>query len=384
MAVRRRAGLLAFVSTATTVAAMVHAGPSGAASAVQLMNPPIDGTNCYYANTWMAPRSGTRRHEGVDIIAKAGTELYAPMSGRVVRSQGSLAGNQVKIVAADGTYFIYAHLSAYADATAPHGATVAAGTVIGYVGKTGDTTVNHLHFEVHPSGGKAVDPTPVVAAVNTCGAKVAQRAVANPSPWANVTTTTVSKTATTVARPATTAPTTTTVATTVATTTTTVAPTTVAPTTTSAPTTAPPTTAPPTTAAPTTGPSTSAPTTPSTDQKKTGGGPRTFNPAVVALQLDSQISANRTIGVKVVGFPGISPSAKTVTLSVTLTGAADGQAAIWPCGQKAGLASGTALDPVVKDTAVSSKVTLAPGDRGRVCLVSSVKTTVRVAVSAVG
>ena len=51
------------------------------------------------------------------------------LGGRVVRSQGSLAGNQAKVVAPDGTYFIFAHLSAYDD-SAPHGATVAAGAVI--------------------------------------------------------------------------------------------------------------------------------------------------------------------------------------------------------------------------------------------------------------
>jgi murein DD-endopeptidase MepM/ murein hydrolase activator NlpD len=41
---------------------------------------------------------------------------------------------------------------------------VSKGTVIGFVGNTGDTTVFHLHFEIHPEHGPAVDPTPTVAA----------------------------------------------------------------------------------------------------------------------------------------------------------------------------------------------------------------------------
>ena len=48
------------------------------------------------------------------------------------------------------------------------GTKVKAGQVVGYTGHTGDTNTPHLHFEVHPGGGEAIDPTPIVAAVNGC------------------------------------------------------------------------------------------------------------------------------------------------------------------------------------------------------------------------
>lgn len=412
-AVRRTAMLLASVATPVACLAI---GPMTAAqaAAVSLASPPIDGKNCYYANTWGAPRSGGRIHEGVDIIAAGGTPLYAPLSGRVVRSQGSLAGNQAKVVASDGTYFIFAHLSAYNDG-APHGTSVPAGTVIGYVGKTGNTSVNHLHFEVHPQGGKAVDPTPIVAAVNTCGAKVAGDAMKKSSPWAgNTTTTTVSKATTTVAKATTTTakatstlpPTTTTTippstissiggggasagggstggrrgpgtSTTAAGATTTGATTTVAPTTV-APTTIAPTTIAPTTVAPTTvAPTTIAPTT--TAAK---AGAKTFKGGVSVMSTSAKVAANKVIGVAVVGFPGIPASATSIDITVTMKASGDGTAAVWPCGQKAGLSTGIPLGSLTAGQTTSTRVTLAPGDGGRVCMVASASTTYQVSVNA--
>jgi murein DD-endopeptidase MepM/ murein hydrolase activator NlpD len=68
---------------------------------------------------------------------------------------------------ADGTYFFYGHMQRLADGITI-GSKVKAGQVIGYVGKTGDTNTPHLHIEVHPLGGEAIDPTPVMAAVDAC------------------------------------------------------------------------------------------------------------------------------------------------------------------------------------------------------------------------
>jgi len=126
---------------------------------------------CWFTDTWKAPRSGGRQHEGVDIIAKSGTPIYAVTNGTITRvfldRPGSLGGNAVRLTALDGTYFHYAHLSAFADGAAL-GATVVAGQIIGYVGSTGSSSSPHLHFEYHPGGGAASNPYLVVKPLDAC------------------------------------------------------------------------------------------------------------------------------------------------------------------------------------------------------------------------
>ena len=78
-----------------------------------------------------------------------------------------LGGTKLWVIGESGTTYYYAHLSAFADGVAD-GVLVEAGTIVGFVGNTGNaaTTPSHLHFEVHPGGGPAVDPTPIVKAVD--------------------------------------------------------------------------------------------------------------------------------------------------------------------------------------------------------------------------
>jgi murein DD-endopeptidase MepM/ murein hydrolase activator NlpD len=139
--------------------------------AVQLAVFPVQG-HCSFENTWHAPRSGGRQHLGVDNIAREGKHLYAVADGSITKlyKQGvdKLAGNGVRLTKADGTYFFYGHMSRLADGIGI-GSKVKAGQVIGYVGHTGDTNTPHLHFEIHPFGGEAIDPTNAVDAINGCG-----------------------------------------------------------------------------------------------------------------------------------------------------------------------------------------------------------------------
>ena len=141
-----------------------------AAPAVSISVFPVQGL-CSYENTWHAPRGTERLHLGVDILAKEGNLIYAVTDGTITKlntvGTDKLAGNGVRLTMADGTYFFYGHMQKIADGITV-GTKVKAGQVVGYLGKTGATNTPHLHIEVHPLGGAAIDPTPVMAAVDAC------------------------------------------------------------------------------------------------------------------------------------------------------------------------------------------------------------------------
>jgi len=144
------------------------APPSSAGITIDVF--PVQG-QCWFGDTWHAPRGGGRLHEGVDIIAAKGNLLYAAVSGRISKQYfdypGALAGNGLQIMQDNGTYFTYLHLDTFAEGMAV-GATVTAGQVIGTVGSTGNSATPHLHFEAHPSGGGAVNPYPIIKPVDAC------------------------------------------------------------------------------------------------------------------------------------------------------------------------------------------------------------------------
>lgn len=99
---------------------------------------------------------GNRFHEGIDLLAAAGTQVTAAAPGKVTWAGWHAGGWGVLVVVAhaDGVKTLYAHL----DSVAVHrGDVVAGGAVLGRVGATGDATGPHLHFEVRVRGA-AVDP----------------------------------------------------------------------------------------------------------------------------------------------------------------------------------------------------------------------------------
>ncbi len=197
----------ATVTTApTTTSATVTTAAGGSTAAITQF--PAQGL-CWFTDTFGAPRSGGRAHEGVDIIAGAGHLVYAAVDGTLTKqyidAPGSLSGNGWRLTRSDGTYYFYAHLSSFAPGLKV-GSVVASGQIIGYVGMTGNAGTAHLHFEVHPGGGAAVNPTPVVRAVDGCGTSVVPA-----QPGSTPTTTTpTTTTTTTTPTPTTTTPTTTT------------------------------------------------------------------------------------------------------------------------------------------------------------------------------
>ncbi len=96
-----------------------------------------------------------RFHSGEDIGAPGGTSILAADSGVVtIGPAGSGYGNYVLVNHGGGRVTLYAHMSAF-NVTA--GQSVSQGDVIGFVGTTGTSTGNHLHFEVRVNGA-TTDP----------------------------------------------------------------------------------------------------------------------------------------------------------------------------------------------------------------------------------
>lgn len=114
-----------------------------------------------YGNTWGAPRSGGRRHQGVDMLAPTGTPLQAVVSGFVEQKNNALGGITISLRGDNGNRYYYAHLVGYEGVAGR----VEQGQVIGYVGDTGNARgTPHLHFEIRPGGGVPVNPYPSVRA----------------------------------------------------------------------------------------------------------------------------------------------------------------------------------------------------------------------------
>jgi hypothetical protein len=124
-----------------------------------------------FSDTWGAARATVAWHHGVDIFAPLGAPVVAVADGTVLTvGWNRIGGWRFWLRDREGNLFYYAHLSAFS----PHavdGTSVRAGTVLGFVGNTGDAvgTPYHLHFEIHPVSllslgyDGAVNPTPYVS-----------------------------------------------------------------------------------------------------------------------------------------------------------------------------------------------------------------------------
>jgi len=123
---------------------------------------PVHGTHVVENNFGVIvrkPHVPVHVHQGNDIIAPMWTPIVAPFAGRAVPAPNDLGGLAVKVFGPTG-YVYNAHLVAYGNL-----GEVSAGTVIGYVGATGDAGGPHDHFEWHPGNGAAVDPYALLSAV---------------------------------------------------------------------------------------------------------------------------------------------------------------------------------------------------------------------------
>lgn len=133
---------------------------------------PVSGTSSYSAS-FGAPRSEGRTHKGIDIFADKLTPVVAAADGIVVTAAVSNGRAGVFVVlehaARDRSFYIHLNndtpgtddgqVVGIADGIVP-GVQVTAGTLIGFVGDSGnaESTPPHLHFEYHPTREGAIDP----------------------------------------------------------------------------------------------------------------------------------------------------------------------------------------------------------------------------------
>jgi hypothetical protein len=112
---------------------------------------------------WLDYRAGppVHAHQGTDVFSAFDTPVRSPVDGIVRFEDAGLGGKGAFVTAPDGTYYYMAHLNSF-NTELGNGGAVKQGQVIGYNGDSGNAKggAPHVHFEVHPGGGAAVNPKP--------------------------------------------------------------------------------------------------------------------------------------------------------------------------------------------------------------------------------
>jgi murein DD-endopeptidase MepM/ murein hydrolase activator NlpD len=170
----RSLGALAVVGVLAALGACTAAPPAAVAGDRDIVFPVAGRTS--YIDSFGAPRSGGRSHQGQDLMAAKHTPVVAAVDGTVTSltwSNSGLSGNSLTITDADGWRYTYIHLNndwpgtddgsnvyerAFADGIAK-GQKVKAGEVVGYVGDSGnaESTSPHLHFEMRRPDGTVIN-----------------------------------------------------------------------------------------------------------------------------------------------------------------------------------------------------------------------------------
>jgi Peptidase family M23 len=122
------------------------------------------GGDVAYNDDFLMPRFGPpfHLHQGNDIFGARGLPVRAPEDGTVHFGEDPLGGKAAYVTTADGTYYYMAHLDGYAKNFGA-GSRVKMGDVVGYLGDSGNAKGSpHVHFEIHPKGGAATNPKPIL------------------------------------------------------------------------------------------------------------------------------------------------------------------------------------------------------------------------------
>ncbi|MBI5443955.1 MAG: M23 family metallopeptidase [Deltaproteobacteria bacterium] len=117
-------------------------------------------------DSWGAPRSGHRRHQGIDIFAPRGRPVQSATRGIVLFvGEDRLGGHVVRVLGPGWDVHYYAHLDRFADVSP--GEVVACGDLLGYVGDSGNArgTPCHLHYGIYTAGRGARNPYPLLAEI---------------------------------------------------------------------------------------------------------------------------------------------------------------------------------------------------------------------------